>query len=233
MKAARSPVLPPPPDAVRADFDRLAAHAGEGWSHNTHYHAYLLRQFPNRCGAALDVGCGAGEFTRLLAERADHVVGVDLSPAMVAVARERAAGRANVELRVADVMEWDVPPASFDCIASIATLHHLALRPALRKLAMALRPGGTLAVLDLYRSETLGDVLASAAALPASAALRLIHHGLARPTRAAREAWSAHGRTDAYPTLAEVRRACEGVLPGARIRRHLLWRYSLVWTKPT
>jgi hypothetical protein len=34
------------------------------------------------------------------------------------------------------------------------------------------------------------------------------------------------------PTLCEVRRACAGLLPGARALRHLLWRYSRVWTKP-
>jgi hypothetical protein len=46
-----------------------------------------------------------------------------------------------------------------------------------------------------------------------------------------REAWAEHGRHDTYPTLDEMRRICDGVLPGALIRGHLLWRYSLVWRK--
>jgi len=41
-----------------------------------------------------------------------------------------------------------------------------------------------------------------------------------------------HGKTDAYPTLAEVRQACETELGGAAVRRRLLWRYTVVWRKP-
>ena len=41
-----------------------------------------------------------------------------------------------------------------------------------------------------------------------------------------------HGQHDAYLTLAQIRQACAGILPRVRARRHLLWRYSLVWRKP-
>jgi SAM-dependent methyltransferase len=58
----------------------------DGWDHNAHYHAFLLGQLPTRCGQALDVGCGTGSFARLLAGRCDQVLGIDLSPRMVAVA---------------------------------------------------------------------------------------------------------------------------------------------------
>ncbi len=37
---------------------------------------------------------------------------------------------------------------------------------------------------------------------------------------------------DTDPSLTEVRDACEAELPGAKVRRHLLWRYSVVWRKP-
>jgi hypothetical protein len=33
--------------------------------------------------------------------------------------------------------------------------------------------------------------------------------------------------------LAEIRRICANRLPGAKVKRHLFWRYSLVWRKPT
>jgi SAM-dependent methyltransferase len=74
------------PAKVRADFDRLAGLSEDGWDHNAHYHAFLLGQLPTRCGQALDVGCGTGSFARLLAGRCDQVLGIDLSPRMVAVA---------------------------------------------------------------------------------------------------------------------------------------------------
>src|SRR5215207_8117861 len=79
-----------PVATVRADFDRIALLSEQyGWSHNDHYHGFLLGQLPAQVGEALDVGCGAGAFSRLLARRSRHVLGVDLSPEMVRMARER------------------------------------------------------------------------------------------------------------------------------------------------
>jgi predicted TPR repeat methyltransferase len=78
-----------PTSTIRADFDRIALISHEGWNHNTHYHGFLLRQLPAHLGEALDLGCGTGAFARLLAQRAERVLGLDLSPRMIQVARER------------------------------------------------------------------------------------------------------------------------------------------------
>ena len=53
-----------------------------------------------------------------------------------------------------------------------------------------------------------------------------------RPPMEDRQAWDEHGRRDRYPTLPVVRRAAAAILPGAEVRGHLLWRYSLIWEKP-
>src|SRR5688572_29186733 len=113
---------------IRHDFDRLAAYDDGGWNHNNHYHQFLLDSLPGFCGSALDVGCGTGTFTRLLAKRSLRVLGVDLAPPMIETAQQRLWGVSNASLRVGDIMAMDFAPASFDCIVSIATLHHLPLR---------------------------------------------------------------------------------------------------------
>ncbi len=59
-------------------------------------------------------------------------------------------GHPNVEYLLAEANCWSFPEERFDCVASITTLHHLPLAPTLRKMGGALRPGGTLLVLDLY-----------------------------------------------------------------------------------
>jgi hypothetical protein len=41
-----------------------------------------------------------------------------------------------------------------------------------------------------------------------------------------------HARHDIYLPVSQVRRICADVLPGAVVRKHLLWRYSLIWEKP-
>jgi SAM-dependent methyltransferase len=219
-------------ESLRADFDRLAGLSEDGWDHNAHYHGFLLAQLPPGCRQALDVGCGTGAFARLLAGRCDRVLGIDLAPRMVEVARARSGGHPNLDYQVADASSWPFPPVRFDCVASIAAAHHLPLAPLLRKMGEAVIPGGTLLVLDIYRPRSPADLAVSLLAVPGSRLLRLRHTGRLADPPEQRLAWEEHGRTDRYLTLGEVRAACARSLPGARVRRHLLWRYSIVWRRP-
>lgn len=97
----------------------------------------------------LDVGSGIGE-PALSARRAvapdGHVVGVDLSPAMVAAARAAADGVQNVDFVVGDVATAALPPRSFDVALSRWGLMFAADRvELLREVARLLKPGGVLA----------------------------------------------------------------------------------------
>jgi SAM-dependent methyltransferase len=217
---------------IRADFDKLALIEEEGWGHNQHYHAFLLRHLPPHCEQSLEIGCGTGAFARLLARRSTQVLALDLSPQMIRLAREHSVFYPNIDFQVADVLEWPFPEVAFDCIASIATLHHLPFESLLLKMKAALRPGGTLLVLDLFQGEGPGDWLRSGIAFPVNVLLKLAHGKRLRDPKAVREAWAAHARHDTYLPVSQVRRICADVLPGAVVRKHLLWRYSLIWEKP-
>ena len=74
----------------------------------------------------LEVGCGMGRYTLLLAERGIAVEGLDLSPVLLERLRAFDGGRFDVPLHVADVIE---PPADllgrFDAVVGFFTLHHL------------------------------------------------------------------------------------------------------------
>src|SRR5918993_5595685 len=61
--------------------------------------------------SVLDVGCGAGELALALARgrRGIHVTGLDISPQLIAAARERAANLANVDFQVGDAAAWQPP----------------------------------------------------------------------------------------------------------------------------
>lgn len=65
-------------------------------------------------GSVLDVGCGAGELSLALARGRPHitVIGVDISPRLVATARERASHLTNVTFEEADAAAW-LPPGGF------------------------------------------------------------------------------------------------------------------------
>jgi ubiquinone/menaquinone biosynthesis C-methylase UbiE len=217
---------------IQADFDRIALFSNDEWNHNSHYHAFLLKRVPPHCTEALEIGCGTGGFARLLAQRAERVVAMDLAPQMIRIARDRARHIANIEFQVADAVTWQFPPERFDCIVSIATLHHLPPGEMLSKMKHSLTADGILLILDLFRGEGLSDVLASMLAAPVAAALKLIKLGRLRESAEVRAAWAAHGRHESYLSLSEIRKTCAGILPGAAVTRHLLWRYSIVWKKP-
>jgi ubiquinone/menaquinone biosynthesis C-methylase UbiE len=224
--------------AVEKDFDRLALLDDGGWTQNNHYHNFLLRHVPSSCANALEVGCGTGAFSRKLAARSQNVLAIDLSSQMIRVARERSHKFANIDFGVADVTAMDLPEAHFDCVATIATLHHVPLREVLLKLKQALKPAGVLIVLDLFEPDrdlltTAGllDTSLNLVAMGVSGALRLAHNGRLKPPREVRAAWEEHGHTDSYPSMADLKNLAAEVLPGANLRKHLLWRYSLIWRR--
>jgi ubiquinone/menaquinone biosynthesis C-methylase UbiE len=217
---------------IRADFDRLALLDDGRWNHNSHYHDFLLRRLPAGRLAALEIGCGTGSFARALAQHFRHVVAIDLSPEMLQRARTRSQGIDNLEYHQADLCNYRLRADSFDCIAAIATLHHVPFEDTLSKLIAALRPGGVLLVLDLYTPRTLSDWILHGVALPTNLLLNVWKLGRLRQPPEIRQAWAEHGRRDVYPSIAEIRSAVQRVLPAAVVRRHLFWRYSLVWQKP-
>ena len=225
-------MMVPAQTTVQEDFDRIACVSDEGWDHSRHYYPYLLSHVPRGCERALEIGCGTGPFTRLLAQRSREVVALDFSPRMIEVARERSRGYSNIDFREADARTWEFPVGAFDCVASIATMHHLPLESMLAMMGRALRARGVLLVLDLYEPEGVVDRLVDLAAVPVHLVLKLIRTGRLRDPRPVREAWVAHAPNDVYPALTQVREVCDRVLPGARVRRHLLWRYSIVWRAP-
>ena len=217
--------------SVEADFDRLALLDEESWTSNNHYHNSLLKHVPANCENALEIGCGTGAFARLLAHRFKHVVALDLSSEMIRVARSRSTDFDNLEFQLADAMQWKFPHSHFDFVCSIATLHHLDQRELLIKIRDSLKPDGVLVVLDLVASDSLLERAYDLVGYGVSGGLRLVHNGRLQPPAAVRKAWEQHGKHDSYLTVRQVRALADELLPGANVRRCLLWRYSLVYKK--
>ena len=115
-----------------------------------------------RLQSVLDLGTGTGRMLQLLSPYADRVVGVDLSPAMLSVARsevERSCLR-NVHLRQGDIYALPVERDAYDLVLVHQVLHYLDdPQRALREAAHALRPGGRLVVVDFapHRLEFLRE----------------------------------------------------------------------------
>jgi SAM-dependent methyltransferase len=100
----------------------------------------------------LDIGCGTGRTTRDAARTASQgsVLGIDLSAAMLEVARRRAAseGLTNVRFEQADAQIHPFGPESFDlAIGQTSAMFFGDREAALANIARALRPGGRLVLL--------------------------------------------------------------------------------------
>lgn len=61
---------------IQKDFDRIALLEQPMWNHNSHYQSYLLKQIPSHCQNVLEIGCGTGAFSCLLARRVNKVMEV-------------------------------------------------------------------------------------------------------------------------------------------------------------
>ena len=194
----------------------------DGWNHNAHYHARLLQWVPQPCPRALDVGCGLGTFARRLSPMVGRLDALEKDATAIRQARAWSIDSSNIHFIDADFMTWTSDDA-YDFISMIAVLHHLPFDAALTKAAGLLRPGGSLVVLGLDRAPSLLHAAARSllVAYPASAFYRATRHT------------SLVGAPIMEPTMTlnEIRREAVRLLPGAVVRRHILWRYSLVWTK--
>ena len=90
-------------------------------------------------------------------------------------------------------------------------------------MAELLRPGGRLLVIGLSANKSLVDWMLSALMIVPGRVSGWIHRESTFPGM--RVAWPRE-------SLGEIRSVASILLPGARIRRRLYWRYSLMWTKP-
>jgi ubiquinone/menaquinone biosynthesis C-methylase UbiE len=217
---------------VRDDFDHVARiaermhAAGDGPAEP--HERYLLRNLPRPCATVLELGCGTGEFSRRLAPLARKVTALDVSAEMIRVARSRSAGRVNIQYVVGDMMAIPLQSGSFDCVVSLNTLHHADTVEALRAMRGALRPGGTLLLADVLDRPGIRDIPRNLLAAVVRQARRALFE---RKTQrgALRAAYKAHGCGESHPTLAQARAIAAAELPGAVVRGHLLWRYTVVW----
>jgi SAM-dependent methyltransferase len=101
----------------------------------------------------LDVGCGPGFYVAELLDQVGpdgSVVGVDVSPQMIAVAQQRTGGRDNVDFHLADATALPVDDAEFDGALSVQVLEYVAdATAALTEMYRVLRPGGRVVVWDV------------------------------------------------------------------------------------
>ncbi len=144
-------------DLSRAYFDELAGRFGKDYVPGRSWKALaesLIKILNYKVVA--DLGAGEGTLSQLLAQRAEKVIAVDLSPKMVEFGQELAArnGLANLEFRLGDIENPPIDDGTLDLAILSQALHH-AEHPqrALDAAFRILKPGGRLIVLDLVQHQ--------------------------------------------------------------------------------
>jgi ubiquinone/menaquinone biosynthesis C-methylase UbiE/DNA-binding HxlR family transcriptional regulator len=140
-------------DHLRSYFDELAGKFGRNYVPGRSWKGLaemLLKLLPPLVVA--DLGAGEGTLSLLLAQRAQRVIAVDSSPAMVEYGQAIATrnGVTNLEYRIGDLEELPVQDKEVDVALLHQSLHH-ALHPAkaVGEAARILKPGGRIVVMDL------------------------------------------------------------------------------------
>jgi SAM-dependent methyltransferase len=195
------------------------------WNHNIHYHDYLLHQLPMRIDRALDIGCGLGLFAKKLSQKAEIVDAIDVDSTVLNEALNQYQAP-NIYYQQADFIKTDLHKDTYQAIIAIASVHHMDLTEALQKMRLLLRSSGKLLILGLYREETILDYMYSALSVP----LNLIYLNWKR--RSNMELSDIAPTHPAQLSFNQIKSVANSLIPGFKIRRHLFWRYSLIWQKP-
>jgi ubiquinone/menaquinone biosynthesis C-methylase UbiE len=107
-------------------------------------------------GVALDLGCGGGHVSFLIAPKAQKTIAYDLSEPMLEIVRAEAVRRGldNLEAVRGAVESLPWPDESFDLVATRYSAHHWRdVDAALREARRVLRPGGLMVVMDVVAPE--------------------------------------------------------------------------------
>jgi 2-polyprenyl-3-methyl-5-hydroxy-6-metoxy-1,4-benzoquinol methylase len=103
---------------------RQAVEGEHGPEAKTAWHLMALKHLGDVAGLrVLEIGCGSGEFSKVLGERGATVTAADISPVAVDHARKVTSGL-PVTVEVADVMSLPYGDETFDLVVSLETLEH-------------------------------------------------------------------------------------------------------------
>ncbi len=116
------------------------------------WEAFLKKCLPYANASILDIGCGTGSLSVVLAELGHKVTGIDLSPSMISFAQAKAATRGlQIEFHVMDAVSPLLPDRQFDVVVCRHLLWSLPEpRQVLQKWAEFLRPKGRLLLIEGY-----------------------------------------------------------------------------------
>lgn len=173
---------------VAPTYDRITRLLSFGQDHG--WKKLLIKSIPGQPAACLDLACGTGDLTLMVHERFPeaNVTGVDLTPAMLEIARTRTTSP-KIKFLTGDMGRLEFEDGSMDLITGGYALRNAPDVPqAVSEMARVLKSGGCLALLDFSKSP------------------HRFRHALdfaALKTWGGFWGWALHGHADVYGYIAE------------------------------
>jgi ubiquinone/menaquinone biosynthesis C-methylase UbiE len=134
----------------RQDEDHLSAQQRRE-IFDDYFRIFPWAMLPAGGGTGIDVGCGTGRWSMLVAPRVAHLHLLDASPQALAVARENLKSASNVSFHATSVAAIPLPDASLDFAYSLGVLHHVPdTQAAIEAIAAKLKPGAPFLVYLYY-----------------------------------------------------------------------------------
>lgn len=143
-------------DACGAAFDRFTS-AEDSFSENIEWPAVEEMTGTVEHQRALDLGCGSGVYSLRFAERGAEVTGLDLSPVMISLAREKARERGlKIDFQVADISKsLAFRRDEFDLVFTATVLHYVEdLESFFSEAARVMKPEGRMIASVLHPMST-------------------------------------------------------------------------------
>jgi ubiquinone/menaquinone biosynthesis C-methylase UbiE len=134
----------------RQDEDHLSAQQRRE-IFDDYFRIFPWQKLPPGGGAGVDVGCGTGRWSMLVAPRVAHLHLLDASAEALAVARQNLKSVGNVSFHAASVADMPFPDTSLDFAYSLGVLHHVPdTQAAIDAVAAKLKPGAPFLVYLYY-----------------------------------------------------------------------------------
>lgn len=146
-------------DKIKTAFTMQAEHFEEhmGSFKSTEYIDYVISELkPKRCDNVLEAAAGTGICARRLAHFVKNVTCVDLTPAMLSVAKKKAEKEKldNISFVLGDINELPFLDKSFDIVLSRLAFHHFCdTGRAFSQMARVLKKGGKFAFIDMVADD--------------------------------------------------------------------------------
>lgn len=148
---------------VRQQYDHLAAVYDQRWNNYVANTLSFLKNWTqiSPLAVVLDVGCGTGEFERLMLSEhpTQQMVGVDISEKMLLVAEQKCRDYPNVSFHTASASRLPFTSNSFDVVVSASSFHYFDdPHAALAEMKRILKPDGRLVILDWCKDYLLCQI---------------------------------------------------------------------------